>query len=55
MSKMLEKLKKFLSPQHQSGLEAFLESKCITSAADIEYWARYYDQHKGDVVWMRGL
>jgi len=49
MSKLLTKLIKFFEVRPQSGLEAFIESKRPVSGADVEHWARYYDQHRGNV------
>jgi hypothetical protein len=54
MSKILAKLKEFFTVRPQGRLEAFLESKNVKSTAEVEYWARYYDQHKGN-VWGGGI
>ena len=49
MSNLLTKLIKFFEVRPKSGLEAFIENKRPTSGADVEHWARYYDQHHGNV------
>jgi hypothetical protein len=49
MSKLLKKIAKFFEIRPQSGLEAFISSKRPQSTAEVEQWARYYDQHKGNV------
>jgi hypothetical protein len=54
MSKLLKGIMEFLTPRPQSGIEAFIASKNPKSVAEIEYWARVYDQNKG-FVWGRGL
>ena len=41
----IERLKEMLPKQnYQSRLEQYLNTKSITSAADIEYWSRQYDK-----------
>jgi hypothetical protein len=54
MSKLLKGIIEFLTPRPQSGIEAFIASKNPKSVAEIEFWARVYDQNKG-FVWGRGL
>lgn len=54
MSKLIEKIIKFFEYRPQSGLDAFISSKNPTCAADVEHWARIYDQRKGN-VWGQAL
>jgi hypothetical protein len=56
MTKLLEKLKKFLSPKatYQSNLDAFVSSKRPTTVAEVEHWIKIYDDRK-EFVWGRGL
>jgi|CryBogDrversion2_2_1035213.scaffolds.fasta_scaffold70886_1 hypothetical protein len=55
MSKLLKGIIEFLTPRPQSGLEAFIASKNPTNTAEVEHWAKVYDQAKGNLIWMRGL
>jgi len=55
MTQILKKIIKFFEPRSQSGLEAFIESKRPQSTAEVEHWAKVYDQAKGNLIWMRGL
>jgi len=55
MSKLLKGIIEFLTPRSQSGLDAFIASKNPQSTADVEHWAKIYDQAKGNVYWLRGL
>jgi len=57
MSKILEKLKKFFSQSQMSGLEAYITSKKPTNAAEIDHYAREYDQMRSNnnYTWGRGL
>ena len=34
----------FPKQNYQSRLEQYLSTKCIASAADLEYWQRQYDK-----------
>jgi hypothetical protein len=54
MSKLLEKLRKFLQFQNSSALEKFVLSKSPKSVVEIEYWQREYEQNDR-FVWGRGL
>lgn len=41
----LERLAEMFPRQnYQSRLEQYLSTKCIQSAADVEYWSRQYDK-----------
>jgi len=55
MSKILEKLKKFFNQSQMSGLEAYITSKKPTNAAEVDFYAREYDQKRGSYSWGRGL
>ena len=57
MSKILEKLKKFFDQSQMSGLEAYINSKKPTNAAEIDHYAREYDQMRSNnsYTWGRGL
>jgi hypothetical protein len=54
MSKLIQKLKKFLSPSQQSRLEQFINSKKPTNAAEVEYWTREFESDNS-TYWCRGL
>jgi hypothetical protein len=46
MTQLLERLSEMFPKQdYQTRLEKYLSTKCIQSAADVEYWARQYDKH----------
>jgi hypothetical protein len=46
MTQLLERLAEMFPKQnYQSRLEQYLNSKSITSAADVEYWSRQYDKN----------
>jgi len=53
MSKLLEKLKKFFDQGQMSGLEAYINSKHPTNAAEVDQYAREYTQR--NFTWGRGL
>jgi hypothetical protein len=53
MTQLLEKLTQFFTPSQQSRLEAFINSKRPTNAAEVEYWQRQYDSEAK--YWSRGL
>jgi hypothetical protein len=53
MSKLLEKLKKFFNQSQMSGLEAYINSKKPTNAAEVDHYAREYTQRS--YTWGRGL
>lgn len=38
-------LKKNLTETYQNKLECYVKSKNPTTASEVEYWIRYYDQH----------
>lgn len=52
--KMFKKLLSWLNPSQQSALEAFINSKRPTNAAEVEYWTHQYEQGNG-MYWGRGL
>jgi hypothetical protein len=46
MTQLLERLAEMFPKQnYQSRLEQYLNTKSITSAADVEYWSRQYDKN----------
>jgi len=51
---MFKKLLSWLNPSQQSALEAFINSKRPTNAAEVEYWTHQYEQGNG-MYWGRGL
>jgi hypothetical protein len=52
MTKLLKELTEFFVPKQQSVLEAFINSKRPTNAAEVEFWTRQYEQAQH---WSRGL
>ena len=44
MTKLLQKLKKFFAQDQMSGLEAYINSKRPTNAAEVDHYAREYDR-----------
>ena len=42
----LQKLIDFLSPDHKSEIELFIESKNPKSTADVEHWIQYYSNYR---------
>jgi len=55
MTKLLEKLKKVFTESQMGGLEAYINSKKPTNAAEVDFYAREYDQKRGSYSWWRGL
>jgi hypothetical protein len=53
MTKLLEQLTKFFTPNQQSRLEQYINSKNPTNAAEVDYWQRQYDSEAQ--YWGRGL
>ena len=54
MTKLLKELTKFLTPNQQSRLEQYINSKRPTNAAEVEYWTRQYETNN-TIYWGRGL
>jgi hypothetical protein len=54
MSKILKKLIQFFTSNQQSNLEAFINSKHPTNAAEVEHWTRMYE-NSNTSYWGRGL
>lgn len=45
MTQLLERLAEMFPKQnYQSRLEQYLNTKCIQSEADVEYWSREYEK-----------
>jgi hypothetical protein len=55
MTQLLEKLTEFFSTKEQSRLEAFINSKRPTNAAEVEFWTREYENNSEGLYWSRGL
>ena len=54
MSKILKKLIQFFAVKQQSNLEAYINSKRPTNAAEVEHWTRQYE-NSDSIYWGRGL
>jgi len=54
MSKLLKGLIKFLTTPPKSGLEAYIESKRPSNAAEVDHYAREYN-YKTNYSWGKGL
>ena len=52
MTKLLQNIVSWLTPNQQSQLEQFINSKRPTNAAEVEFWARAYQEAQ---YWGRGL
>jgi hypothetical protein len=44
MEKLLQKLTQFF--KQPTALESYINSKCPTNAAEVEFWARQYQQQQ---------
>jgi hypothetical protein len=55
MTTILTKLTKFFEVTKQSQLEQYINSKHPTTATEVEYWTRQYEQNNDGLYWSRGL
>lgn len=54
MTNIIEKLTKFLTPNQQSQLEQYINSKRPTNAAEVDFWTKQYENNNTN-YWGRGL
>jgi hypothetical protein len=52
MTQLLKELTQFFASKPQSNLEYFINSKRPTTAAEVDFWTREYEQ---SAHWGRGL
>ena len=55
MTQLLKELTEFFTVKQTSGLEQFINSKNPSSAVDVEYWTKEYEQNTQGFHWGRGL
>jgi len=58
MTKLFQELKKFFTRSTtQSDIDAYIQSKCPTSPAEVDHWIRQYDLNRSNssYAWGRGL
>ena len=48
----LQKLINFLTQDHKSDIEIFIESKKPQSAAEVEHWIKYYNYRRNYNVYI---
>jgi hypothetical protein len=55
MTQLLKKFTEFFRVNEQSRLEQYINSKYPTTATEVEYWTRQYEQNNDGLYWSRGL
>ena len=54
IAKLVERLAEmFPSQNYQTKLEAFLESKNVQDAADVDRWIKEFDRRQGSFQWLK--